>query len=125
MSARTISYKNHRFPPQIIAHAVWLYFWFPLSLRLAEEMLLERSIVVSYETIRRWGRKFGAAYAKQLRRKRPSRPRHPHPSDPRYAAVEGRDRRSSLSLTESVSSDLSRRKSDSVCTCPLGGLWHA
>jgi putative transposase len=54
MSARTISYKNHRFPPQIIAHAVWLYFWFPLSLRLAEEMLLERSIVVSCETIRRW-----------------------------------------------------------------------
>ena len=73
MSAPTISYKNHRFPPQVIAHAVWLYFRFPLSLRLVEEMLLERGIVVSYETIRRWGRKFGAAYAKQLRRKRPSR----------------------------------------------------
>lgn len=73
MSAPTISYKNHRFPPQIIAHAVWLYFRFPLSLRLVEEMLLERGIVVSYETIRRWGRKFGAAYAKQLRRKTPSR----------------------------------------------------
>ena len=72
MSAPTISYKNHRFPPQIIAHAVWLNFRFPLSLRLVEEMLLERGIVVSYETIRRWGRKFGAAYAKQLRRKRPS-----------------------------------------------------
>ncbi len=72
MSSTTISYKNHRFPPQIIAHAVWLYFRFPLSLRLVEEMLLERGIVVSYETIRRWGRKFGAAYAKQLRRKKPS-----------------------------------------------------
>ena len=48
MSAPTISYKNHRFPPQIIAHAVWLYFRFPLSLRLVEEMLLERGIVVSY-----------------------------------------------------------------------------
>ncbi|AGB73873.1 putative IS6 family transposase (plasmid) [Rhizobium tropici CIAT 899] len=56
----------------IIAHAVWLYFRFPLSLRLAEEMLLERGIVVSYETIRRWGRKFGAAYTKRLRRKKPS-----------------------------------------------------
>ncbi len=68
-----ISYKNHRFPPQIIAHAVWLYFRFPLSLRLVEEMLLERGIVVSYETIRRWGCKFGATYARQLRRKKPSR----------------------------------------------------
>ncbi|MGO7748310.1 IS6 family transposase, partial [Rhizobium ruizarguesonis] len=56
-----------------IARAVWLYFRFPLSLRLVEEMLLERGIVVSYETIRRWCRKFGAAYAKQLRRKKPSR----------------------------------------------------
>ncbi|NEI67931.1 IS6 family transposase, partial [Rhizobium leguminosarum] len=55
------------------ARAVWLYFRFPLSLRLVEEMLLERGIVVSYETIRRWCRKFGAAYAKQLRRKKPSR----------------------------------------------------
>lgn len=71
MSKPTISYKNYRFPPQIIAHAVWLYFRFPLSLRLVEEMLLERGIVVSYETIRRWGRKFDLAYAKQLRRKKP------------------------------------------------------
>jgi putative transposase len=73
MNPSTISYKNHRFPPQIIAHAVWLYFRFPLSLRLVEEMLLERGIMVSYETIRRWSYKFGAAYAKQLRRKKPSR----------------------------------------------------
>ncbi|EJJ27091.1 transposase [Rhizobium sp. CF142] len=72
MSPKTISYKNHRFPPQIIAHAVWRYFRFLLSLRLVEEMLLERGVVVSYETIRRWGRKFEAAYAKQLRRKKPS-----------------------------------------------------
>lgn len=48
------SYKRHRFPPAIIVRAVWLYFCFPLSLRLAEEMLLERGIVVSYETVRRW-----------------------------------------------------------------------
>jgi putative transposase len=53
---KPVSYKRHRFPSQIIAHAVWLYFRFPLSLRLVEEMLLERGIVVSYETIRRWGR---------------------------------------------------------------------
>lgn len=73
MNPSIVSYKNQRFPPQVIAHAVWLYFRFPLSLRLMEEMLLERGIVISYETIRRWGRKFRAAYAKQLRRKNPSR----------------------------------------------------
>jgi putative transposase len=56
MHTPAVSYKRHRFPPQIIAHAVWLYFRFPLSLRLVEEMLLERGIVVSYETIRRWAK---------------------------------------------------------------------
>ncbi|TDQ18029.1 putative transposase [Phyllobacterium brassicacearum] len=68
-----VSYKRHRFPPQIIAHAVWLYYRFPLSLRLVEEVLLERGITVSYETIRRWGIKFGPNYARRLRRKQPSR----------------------------------------------------
>ena len=72
MNRNAISYKHHRFPAEIIARAVWLYYRFPLSLRLVEEMLLERGIVVSYETIRRWGRKFGPAYAKQLRCKQPS-----------------------------------------------------
>src|ERR687890_74681 len=69
----TPSYAGHRFPPEVIAHAVWLYFRFPLSLRLVEEMLLERGIVVSYETVRRWAPKFGPAYARRLRRKTPSR----------------------------------------------------
>ena len=69
---KPISYKRHRFPPQIIAHAVWFYFQFPLSLRLVEKMLLERGIVVSYETIRRWGKKFGPEYAQRLRHKQPS-----------------------------------------------------
>lgn len=71
MNSSPICYKRHRFPPKIIAHAVWLYFRFPLSLRLVEEMLLERGIVVSYETIRRWGLKFGRDYARRLQRKRP------------------------------------------------------
>jgi putative transposase len=61
---KPVSYKRHHFPPQIIAHAVWLYFRFPLS-------LVERGIVVPYETIRRWGRKFGPEYARRLRRKPP------------------------------------------------------
>jgi putative transposase len=73
MNPRPAIYKRHRFPPQIIAHAVWLYFRFPLSLRLVEEMLLERGIVVSYETIRRWAINFGADYAHRLKRKAPSR----------------------------------------------------
>lgn len=67
-----VSYKRHRYPPSEIAHAVWLYIRFPLSLRLVEEMLLERGIVVSYETIRCWAKKFGADYAGRLRRKPPS-----------------------------------------------------
>ena len=70
---KSVSYKRHRFPPEIIAHAVWLYFRFPLSLRLVEEMLLERGILVSYETVRRWALKFGPDYAHRLRRKRPNR----------------------------------------------------
>jgi hypothetical protein len=57
MNPSTVCYKRHRFPPPIIAQAVWRYYRFPLSLRLVEEMLLERGIVVSYETIRRWGKK--------------------------------------------------------------------
>ena len=73
MNHPIVSYKRHRFPPQIIAHAVvWLYYRFPLSLRLVEEMLLERGILVSYETIRRWGIKFGPDYARRLHRKQPS-----------------------------------------------------
>ena len=64
MTQPPISYKRHRFPPQIIAHAVWLYFRFPLSLRLVEELLLERGIVVSYETVRVWAQKFGPDYAR-------------------------------------------------------------
>jgi putative transposase len=69
MKLPAISHKRHRFPPQIIAHAVWLYFRFPLSLRLVEEMLLERGILVSYETVRRWAMKFGPSYAHRLERK--------------------------------------------------------
>src|SRR5215216_5848261 len=65
------SYKRHRFPPAIIGHAVWLYFRFALSYRDVEELLAERGVVVSYETIRQWCQKFGQAYANALRRRRP------------------------------------------------------
>ncbi len=61
MKTVSASYRRHRFPSEIIAHAVWLYYRFPLSLRMIEEMLLERGISVCCETVRRWGRKFGPA----------------------------------------------------------------
>ena len=60
-----ISYKRHRFPPELIQHAVWLYFRFALSLRDVEDLLAERGIEVSYETIRCWTRKFGRQYARK------------------------------------------------------------
>ncbi|MFC1661833.1 hypothetical protein ACFL3S_10350, partial [Gemmatimonadota bacterium] len=61
-------YHGYRFPPQIISHAVWLYHRFCLSFRDVEELLAEHGIVVSYETIRQWCRKFGPLYARTLRR---------------------------------------------------------
>jgi hypothetical protein len=64
-------YKNHRFPAEIINHGVWLYYRFCLSYRDVEELLSARGIVVSYEAIRKWCRKFGQDYANQLRRRRP------------------------------------------------------
>jgi len=65
------SYKGHRFPAEIIAPAVWLTFRFPLSYRQVEEILAARGIVVSYEAIREWCRKFGQTYASALHRRRP------------------------------------------------------
>jgi putative transposase len=67
MTEALTAYKRRRFPAQLIAYAVWLYFRFPLSLRLIEELLLEREIVVSYETIRRWAAKIGPAIARGVR----------------------------------------------------------
>jgi putative transposase len=92
MTLPPVSYKRHRFPSQIIAHAVWLHFRFPLSLRLVEEMLLERGIAVFYETIRCWAIKFGADYARRLKRKEPS-PRDVWYMDEVVIAINGEKRR--------------------------------
>jgi transposase-like protein len=67
---RPISYKRHRFPAVVIRQAVWLYFRFTLSLRDVEEMLAQRGIEVSYETVRKWTIKFGPLIAANLRRRR-------------------------------------------------------
>ncbi|WP_114947598.1 IS6 family transposase [Microvirga calopogonii] len=64
-------YARHRFPAEVISHAVWLYFRFPLSLRMVEEMLAARGIEVSHETVRQWALKFGQDFANQIRRRHP------------------------------------------------------
>src|ERR1700687_5221018 len=66
-----ISYSRHRFPPVVIQHAVWLYLRFTLSYRDVEELLAERGLDVSYETVRSWVVKFGPIIARRLRRCRP------------------------------------------------------
>ena len=65
-------YAGHRFPPEIISHGLWLYFRFPLSLRMVEELLAARGIIVSHETVRQRARKFGQAFANLIRRRLPS-----------------------------------------------------
>ena len=65
------TYKRHRFPPTIISHAVWLYFRFALRYRDVEELLTERGVILTDETVRQWCRKFGQPYANALRRRRP------------------------------------------------------
>jgi transposase-like protein len=69
---RTISFTRHRFPPDIIRHAVWLYARFTLSYRDVEDLLAERGLDISYETVRRWFLKFGAPIARNLRHMRPT-----------------------------------------------------
>ena len=71
MTSARSRYTGHRFPPEIISHVVWLYFRFPLSLRMIEEMLAARGIIISHETVRQWARKFGQAFANQIRRRLP------------------------------------------------------
>ncbi len=69
MNASTHPYAGHRYPTEIISHAVWLYFRFTLSFRDVEELLAARGIVVTYETIRQWCLKFGQPFANEIRRR--------------------------------------------------------
>ncbi len=69
MKIQTPSYQRHRFPSEIISHAVWLYHRFCLSFREVEELLAERGITITYETICQWCRKFGPAYARKLKKR--------------------------------------------------------
>ena len=69
MSEPASIYRGYRFPPEIISRAVWLYYRFCLSFRDVEDLLAERGIIVSYEAIRLWSRKFGGEYARRLKRR--------------------------------------------------------
>jgi transposase-like protein len=71
MTSEPVSYRRHRFPAAIISHAVWLYHVFSLSLRDVELILVERGVSVTHESIRAWCRKFGAEFARRLRKRRP------------------------------------------------------
>src|SRR5919202_6483899 len=73
-----LSYARHQFPAALIQHAVWLYLRFTLSYRDVEDLLAERGIEVSYETVRRWVRKFGPVFAQRLRHAHPKPSRHWH-----------------------------------------------
>lgn len=84
-----ISYQRHRFHPDIIRQAVWLYFRFTLSYRDVEDLLAERGIDVTYETVRRWVLKFGRAYAQRIRRRRP-RPDDRWHLDEVFVSIEGK-----------------------------------
>src|SRR5665811_983960 len=84
-----ISYSHHRFPGSIIQHAVWLYFRFPLSFRDVEDLLTERGIDVSYESVRRWSVKFGLAYVRRLRKTRP-RPNDRWHLDEVFVSINGK-----------------------------------
>jgi putative transposase len=84
-----ISYRGYRFPPEIIQQAIWLYVRFTLSLRDVEDLLAERGIAVSYETVRRWVNHFGPKIAADLRKRRPK----PHTTwhlDEVYLKIDGR-----------------------------------
>ncbi|MGW8358716.1 IS6 family transposase [Streptomyces wedmorensis] len=71
MSVDTVSYRGFRFPPEVISHCVWLYHRFSLSLRDVEELMLERGIEVTHETVHQRTRRFGPAYGNALRRRQP------------------------------------------------------
>src|ERR1700720_4305829 len=84
-----ISYSGYRFPPEIIQQAIWLYIRFTLSFRDVEDLLAERGIMVSYETVRRWVNHFGPMVAADLRKRRPK----PHTTwhlDEVYLKIDGR-----------------------------------
>jgi putative transposase len=89
ISVGEVSDKGHRYPAQIIAHCVWLYHRFPLSFGEVEGLMLVRGVIVSYETIRQWGARFGPECACRLRRRQP-RPGDKWHLDEVFLTINGR-----------------------------------
>ncbi len=87
---KKISYSGYRFPPEIIHQAIWLYLRFPLSLRDVEDLLAERGVAVSYETVRRWVNHFGPMIAADLRKRRRLKPHATWHLDEVYLKIDGR-----------------------------------
>jgi putative transposase len=86
---RKISCAGYRFPPEVVHQAIWLYHRFTLSFRDVEDLLAERGIAISYETVRRWVNHFGPSIAAELRKRRPK----PHSTwhlDEVYLKISGR-----------------------------------
>ena len=88
MTVGAPSCKGFRFPAEIISHCVWLYHRFPLSLREVQEMMAQRGIIISHETVRQWCAKFGQTYANALRRRRP-RPGDKWHLDEMFITIQG------------------------------------
>jgi hypothetical protein len=88
VSTEAPSYKGRRHPSEIIDHCVWLYFRFTLSFRDVDELMVQRGVVVSYDTVRRWCAKFGQDYANRLRRHR-ARPGDKWHLDEVFAKING------------------------------------
>ena len=86
---KKISYSGYRFPPEIIHQAIWLYLRFTLSLRDVEDLLAERGVAVSYETVRRWVNHFGPMIAADLRKRR-LKPHTTWHLDEVYLKIDGR-----------------------------------
>src|SRR6187401_2933472 len=103
MTSARARYVGYRFPSEIISHAVWLYFRFPLGLRMVEELLAARGIIVSHETLRQWARKFG---------QRQSDPSSPSSSGRQVASRRGRaqDRRGEALVVASRRPDRRRAR---------------
>ena len=101
-TARDPIYAGYRYPAEIISYAVWLYFRFPLSLRMVEEMLAARGISVTHETIRQWGLKFGQVFANRIRRRAPRRGDKWH-LDEVVISIAGKKHGSGVPLTRTAS----------------------
>ena len=115
-----ISYARHQFPPDVIRHAVWLYLRFTLSYRDVEELLAERGLDVSYETVRRWVLKLGRG---RSRRRLRAKTGPNFSTQRRTVSYETSSPRSAKSSSTSRKLRVKRRYSHTACRMTSGGNW--